>query len=125
MLVAEDSDLLRSLIRSVLERAGYAVRLAGDGEEAIAVMLADGPPAIVVADVEMPRMGGLELSRRLEESHPGTPILLISGYAADGEADDLARREFLQKPFTPAQLIDRIRLLLERSGRPGAAPAVR
>jgi two-component system cell cycle sensor histidine kinase/response regulator CckA len=124
VLVAEDSDLLRSLIRSVLERAGYVVRLVGDGEEAVAAMLADGPPAIVVADVEMPRMGGLELCRRLEESHPGTPILLISGYATDGEADDLARREFLQKPFTPAQLIDRIRSLLDRGARPGATPTI-
>ncbi len=124
MLVAEDSDLLRSLIRSVLERAGYVVRLVGDGEEAVAAMLADGPPAIVVADVEMPRMGGLELCRRLEESHPGTPVLLISGYATDGEADDLARREFLQKPFTPAQLIDRIGSLLDRGARPGAASIV-
>ncbi len=117
VLVAEDNDLLRSLIRSVLERAGYCVRLAADGGEALALLLAEGPPALVVADVEMPSMGGLELARRVEEAHAGTPVLLISGYAEDGDADDLARREFLQKPFTPAQLVERVGSLLEQRGR--------
>jgi len=114
VLVVEDSELLRNLVRSVLERAGYVVLLAADGEAAVAAMQADGPPSIVVADVEMPRMGGLELSRQVEERYPGTPVLLVSGYAADGKIDDLARREFLQKPFTPAQLTERVRALLER-----------
>lgn len=114
VLVVEDSDLLRNLMRSVLERAGYAVHVADNGETAIETIQANGPPAIVVADVEMPRMGGLELSRRVESDYPGIPVLLVSGYAAEGKIDDLARREFLQKPFTPAQLTERIGALLQR-----------
>jgi CheY-like chemotaxis protein len=114
VLVVEDSDLLRNLMRSVLERAGYAVHVVDNGETAIEAIQANGPPAIVVADVEMPRMGGLELSRRVEKAYPGIPVLLVSGYAAEGKIDDLARREFLQKPFTPAQLTQRIGALLQR-----------
>lgn len=114
VLVVEDSDLLRNLMRSVLERAGYVVHVADNGETAIEAIQANGPPAIVVADVEMPRMGGLELSRRVESDYPGVPVLLVSGYAAEGKIDDLARREFLQKPFTPAQLTERIGALLQR-----------
>jgi PAS domain S-box-containing protein len=113
VLVVEDSDQLRNLMRSVLERTGYVVQVADNGERAIEAIQANGPPAIVVADVEMPRMGGLELSRRVERAYPGVPVLLVSGYAADGKIEDLARREFLQKPFTPAQLTERIGVLLQ------------
>ena len=125
VLVVEDSELLRNLMRSVLERAGYVVGEADNGEAAIEVMRAAGPPAVIVADVEMPRLGGLELARAVEELYPGTPVLLVSGYAADGKLEDLALREFLQKPFTPAQLTDRIRALLEVGAEPVEPPGVR
>jgi PAS domain S-box-containing protein len=120
VLVAEDNELLRTLIGAVLERAGYVVRLASDGEGAMESVESEGPPALVVADVEMPRLGGLELSRRLEERCPGVPVLLVSGDAADGVIDDLARHEFLHKPFTPQQLTERVGTLL--AGRTGPGP---
>lgn len=114
ILVAEDNDLLRRLVRSVLEQAGFAVIAVEDGAKALEAILEQGPPAAVVADVEMPGMGGIELAHRLEHLHPDVPVLLMSGYTAADELRYLATRDFLQKPFAPADLAARVRELLDR-----------
>ncbi|RDI73507.1 PAS domain S-box protein [Gaiella occulta] len=114
ILVAEDNDLLRRLIRSVLEQAGFTVVTVEDGAKALEAILEHGPPAAVVADVEMPGMGGIELARRLDRLHPHVRVLLMSGYTAADEIHHLAKRDFLQKPFTPADLVARVRELLDR-----------
>ena len=114
VLVVEDSDELRQMLRSVLESTGFAVRVASDGRRALESIHRHGPPAAVIADVEMPNMGGLELARRLETLHPDVRILLVSGYATDEAIPDLEVRDFLRKPFTPAELGARLRALLDR-----------
>jgi len=112
VLVVEDSEPLRDLVRSVLGRAGFEVNVAEDGVQALEWIRANGPPAAVVADVEMPNMGGLQLAQHLEEFYPEVRILLVSGYAADDSILDLQTREFLSKPFVPAELARRLHLLL-------------
>ncbi len=114
MLVVEDSELLRNLMQSVLERAGYEVIVAPDGEAALAHIERQGAPKLVIADVEMPRMGGLMLARRLGAAHPGLPVLLVSGYASDAYAADVVEFDYLSKPFAPADLAARVRALLDR-----------
>ncbi len=114
VLVAEDSELLRNLVQSVLERAGYEVVVAPDGEAALAHIERHGPPELVIADVEMPRMGGLMLARRLGAAHPRVPVLLVSGYASEAYATGLVEFDYLSKPFAPSELTARVRALLDR-----------
>jgi len=112
VLVVDDSELLRDLVRSILSRAGFVVRVAKDGRDALDVIRASGVPDVVVADVEMPNIGGIELAGRLEKLYPDVRILLMSGYSADAASSELQGTHFLQKPFTPAELSRRVRALL-------------
>ena len=117
ILVAEDEDGVRSLTREVLEKYGYRVLEAANGEEALSVSdQHDGPVDLLLSDVVMPRMGGPELAQALLQRRPAVKVLYMSGYTDQpmvrrGVVD--AGVAFLQKPFTPTLLVSRIRELLE------------
>jgi signal transduction histidine kinase len=116
LLVAEDEQMVRVLIRKVLEQAGYTVLLASGGAEALQLAARHaGPIQMLVTDVVMPGMNGRELARRLLELRPETKVLYLSGYA-----DDAVERHgvldpgtaFMQKPFSPGALASRVREVL-------------
>ena len=116
LLVAEDEQMVRVLIRKVLEQAGYTVLLASGGAEALQLAARhSGPIQMLVTDVVMPGMNGRELARRLLELRPDTKVLYLSGYA-----DDAVERHgvldpgtaFMQKPFSPGALASRVREVL-------------
>jgi two-component system cell cycle sensor histidine kinase/response regulator CckA len=117
ILVAEDEDGVRSLAREVLEKYGYTVLEAANGEEALKVAERHaGPLHLLLSDVVMPRMGGPELAQALVARRPGVKVLYMSGYTDH----PMVRRgvvnagvAFLQKPFTPTVLVSRIREVLE------------
>jgi signal transduction histidine kinase/CheY-like chemotaxis protein len=121
ILVAEDEPLVRAVTARVLRRVGYTVIEAADGEQALQMARDHKPPIdMVISDVVMARLGGLELARRLTKERPGLPILLVSGYNREEmlSADDAARAiGFLQKPFTPGELLEKVSTLLTLSGR--------
>jgi two-component system, cell cycle sensor histidine kinase and response regulator CckA len=116
VLVAEDVEAMRELVRRLLVRNGYEVVTAADGLEALGIIERD-PNAIdlLVTDVVMPGMGGGELVRRMAEVRPETKVLYVSGYTDDV----LVRRgviesgvSFLQKPFMPDELSRVVREIL-------------
>jgi two-component system, cell cycle sensor histidine kinase and response regulator CckA len=113
VLFADDTDVVRNLLCAALRQAQYSVLEAGDGYEGLLLSRAHtGPIHLLITDVVMPRMGGMELSRALKADHPESSVLFISGYPADildhGES-------FLQKPFTPHTLISRVAEILSQS----------
>lgn len=108
ILLAEDDESLRQLVQITLEELGYRVLVASDGFEAIEVEEDhDGPIALLLSDVVMPNMGGIDLSRALKETRPDAKILLMSGYPSRGAIkridlpDDVC---LLQKPVDPEHL---------------------
>ncbi|HKS07841.1 MAG TPA: ATP-binding protein [Gemmatimonadaceae bacterium] len=113
VLLVEDEEPVRALARRVLERAGYVVALAKNGREALGLVQAEPKGfALIVSDVVMPEMGGLELAERVRDIDPDLPVLLMSGYAATeierrGGVPEGAR--FLQKPFGPDALLSAVR----------------
>jgi two-component system, cell cycle sensor histidine kinase and response regulator CckA len=117
ILVAEDEDGVRSLTREVLEKYGYTVLEAANGEEALKVAEQHvGPLDLLLSDVVMPRMGGPELAQALLARRPSVKVLYMSGYTDH----PMVRRgvvnagvAFLQKPFTPTLLVSRVREVLE------------
>jgi CheY-like chemotaxis protein len=119
ILLAEDEDDVRALTREVLERQGYRVLEASDGLQALQRYEAEGDRIdLVLSDVVMPRMSGRELVDRVRAIRPDTRVLYMSGYTEDaivrhGVRD--ASTVLLGKPFAPADLLAKIREVLDRA----------
>ena len=102
ILLVDDEDIVRTGTAEMIRDLGHKVIEADGGAEALA-LLENGPaPDIVVTDYKMPRMDGAELSRRLQASRPGLPILMITGYT--GTTDEVLHLPRLAKPFGRAEI---------------------
>jgi len=116
IVLVEDDELVRAVIRDILEQAGLHVIEACDGIEALrACRTHPGQVDLVLSDVVMPKLGGAELARTLAVDAPNTKVIYMSGYPnralPGGRSHDLG--PVLQKPFTPEQLLDWIRDALQ------------
>jgi signal transduction histidine kinase/CheY-like chemotaxis protein len=111
IMVVEDNDALRELVVETLRDAGYRVIEAHDGRSALSLFARQSPPPdLVISDVMMPRLDGFALSAEILARSPKTRILLMSGYTG---ADDPSGAPLLVKPFTPDELLERTRALLD------------
>ncbi|HKP76239.1 MAG TPA: response regulator, partial [Longimicrobiaceae bacterium] len=117
VLYVEDEDAVRALGTRTLRRLGYTVLEACGGGEALGVSERHaGEIDLLLTDVVMPEIGGRELADELAGRRPGLRVLYVSGYTADvvarhGVAED--GRGFLEKPFSPALLAERVREVLD------------
>jgi CheY-like chemotaxis protein len=110
IIIVDDNEEFRLILRTVLERKGFVVTEASDGQEAIERMSTD-PFRLAIVDLDMPRMNGIELTRRVKKDHPGVPVMMITAYAsfyAPGEILAAGVDAFLQKPVDFARLTQAI-----------------
>jgi two-component system response regulator ResD len=125
VLVVDDEPTITEVVSRYLRRAGYRTETAADGAQAIAAA-AQARPDLVVLDLMLPRVGGLEVMRRLREQDRGVgagpiPVILLT---ARGEESDritglrLGADDYVVKPFSPAELVARIDTVLRRVERP-------
>ncbi|MBA4372371.1 MAG: PAS domain-containing sensor histidine kinase [Thermodesulfovibrio sp.] len=118
ILVAEDDAAARKLMTIILESFGYRVITTGDGEEAIAAFLENRATIqLVILDMIMPKKNGQEVSEVIREESPGTKILFSSGYLSDMvNTRELTESgfEFVHKPFSPKDLLRKVRDILDR-----------
>ncbi len=116
ILLVEADDVIRNLVRRILEVRGYTVLEAADGAEALRMI--DGRRAalpLVIADVQTPVMSGMEIAARLKTQSPTTKVLFLSGAPEDRPADYTGpTTDVLQKPFTSVGLAAKVRELLDR-----------
>ena len=116
ILVADDNEFIRSVLKRLFQRAGYQVEFASTGEELIHKALAQRP-ALVLADLEMPLVDGSEAIRQLRNDArtASVPMLLFSA-RADGAplAREVGADEFIAKPFTTKDLLSRVTTHLQR-----------
>jgi PAS domain S-box-containing protein len=112
ILLVEDEAKVRDLARSIIAQAGYTVREAQNGREALALYATlAGPVDLLVTDVIMPEMGGVELAKRLSAIQPGLRVIYLSGYTDDALGSHGVLEpgiNFLRKPFNAAELLARI-----------------
>jgi DNA-binding response OmpR family regulator len=108
ILLVDDEPTIRNITRIVLENEGYLILTAADGEEALLLSRTfPGAIHLLLTDVEMPRLNGLQLRERLREERPATRVLLMSG-----KVGMAAEQAFLPKPFGPDVLKERVRQML-------------
>jgi len=123
VLVVDDDPHIRQLLVFALEKAGLTARQAADGEEAMAAVAAAAPD-LVVLDINMPKLDGLEVCRRLR-AQGDLPILFLS--SRDDEIDrvlgiELGGDDYVVKPFSPREVVARVTAILRRA-RPATAPS--
>src|SRR5919108_2386233 len=117
ILVVDDEPRITRLVRDYLERAGFAVSVARDGAEALLRARTERPD-LVVLDLGLPELDGLDVTRSLRRDS-ATPIIILT--ARDDEADrivglELGADDYVIKPFSPRELVARVRAVLRRPG---------
>lgn len=122
ILIVDDDESLRDMLRTVLERFGYSIRDAQSAHDALELM-EQNPDSVqlVITDIMLRGMGGLELSQKLNVIKSALPIIFISGHPLDSLAEQgiaIAPDTFLEKPFTPTQLAAKVRSMLNFSKHP-------
>ena len=123
ILLVEDEAGLRRLEAEVLRSAGYDVTALPDGQAAVEHLAGEtAPPDLLVTDVVMPRMGGVELADRFAADHPGVPVLFLTGYVDHASREGLADADVLIKPFVVTELVRRVRDALDRVAPGGTGP---
>ena len=128
ILIVDDDPAIRDVVRFALSRAGFATQEAEDGSAALSLVQA-GMPDLLVLDVMMPRMDGAELCRAIRRTSQ-VPILFLS--SRDDEVDrivglEIGGDDYLTKPFSPRELVARVKAILRRAAEPpdAAAPVLR
>jgi hypothetical protein len=118
VLVVDDEPAVLAITARSLEHGGYRVRQAKDGGDALALVDQLGPPDLLLTDLTMPGIGGVELARQIRERWPAVPILFMSGYPAEElrrQGGDAAAGDLIEKPFSPTELTARVSAALSRS----------
>jgi two-component system NtrC family sensor kinase len=125
ILIAEDDEQVLTIAHRVLAQANYRVLTARDGDEALAVHEAhDGPIALAILDVVMPRRNGRLTHDELRRRDPALPVLFATGYSYHHLQDGLFEEtQVLRKPFTPRELLGRVRAALDERAAGAVVPA--
>ncbi|GAH22677.1 unnamed protein product [marine sediment metagenome] len=113
ILVIDDEEVMRDSCKQILSRQGHHIKLAEDGYQGLE-LLKEKSFDLVILDLKMPGIDGMEVLEKIKESSPETAVVVITGYATVESAVEAMRRgayDFLPKPFTPGEF----RLIIERA----------
>lgn len=121
VLVTDDDELIRALARALLERAGMRVTEASNGSEALARLERGEEFSLVLLDLDMPRIGGMEVLRTIRSklATAGLPVIVLTGSEGHGDEVtimDSGADDYVQKPIVPERLLTRIKSVLRRAG---------
>ncbi|MDD2585014.1 MAG: response regulator transcription factor [Syntrophomonadaceae bacterium] len=122
VMIMEDEEAIRGFIRINLKREGFTVIEAGSGEEALQIALEENEIDIAILDIMLPGIDGFEVCQHLRSRYPRMGIIMLT---ARGQEQDkiegfaLGADDYVVKPFSPAELMARVRALLRRMNKPG------
>jgi len=125
ILVVDDEPKIVKLVRDYLERAGFGVRIAADGESALSLARTEKPD-LVILDLGLPQMDGLDVTRELRKVS-NVPVIMLTGRSEESDkliGLELGADDYLTKPFSPKELVARVRVVLRRVENASAIPEV-
>jgi DNA-binding response OmpR family regulator len=120
VLVVDDDPTVSDVVRRYLERADYEVTLAADGQSALGAV-GQHRPDLVVLDLMLPGLDGLEVCRRLRANDPDLPVVMLTALGDEGDRVvglSLGADDYITKPFSPRELVLRVQSVLRRATRP-------
>jgi DNA-binding response OmpR family regulator len=120
VLVVDDEPNIREVVELYLKREGFVVDVAADGEEALAI-IEHTPPDLIVLDLMMPKLGGLEMTR-LVRGGLDIPIIMLTAKSQEDEKIyglEIGADDYITKPFSPRELVARVKVVLRRSSDKG------
>ena len=119
ILVIEDDRATRKALKQLFETEGYAVDVAANGDDGLAVFRA-GRPNFVILDLKMPQLGGQDVCRQIRRESEQVPIVILTGSADEVDRVlllELGADDYVTKPFSPKELLARVRAVLRRARR--------
>lgn len=114
ILLVDDEPLLREIAAAMLSEEGYETRVAADATEALAILRDHGSISVVITDINMPGMNGIELAEQLGRERPETRVIFASGREDLAPALISTQRQVLMKPYSVSQLLEAVALELRR-----------
>jgi DNA-binding response OmpR family regulator len=122
ILCVDDIEMVRNLLESVLVPSGYKVVLSESGKEALKI-INQQKIDLVLLDVSMPELSGFEVCRKIkiDERHKNIPVILVTGETSKEDrlkGFEAGAEDFIEKPFSPAELLTRVKMLLDMKPRP-------
>ncbi|NVM25383.1 MAG: response regulator [Desulfobacterales bacterium] len=121
IMVVDDEGIVLDSCRRVLEADGFQVLLVTSADKALAA-IQDQEPALLLVDIKMPERDGMYLMREVKEKWPDIPIIVMSGYHTAEtvkEAVKMGATTFIAKPFTPDELLETLRQVIQKKESPG------
>jgi two-component system, OmpR family, alkaline phosphatase synthesis response regulator PhoP len=123
ILVVEDDPRAQKALRRTFESEGYTIEVAKSGEQALE-MFREAPPNLVLLDLRLPGLSGRDVCREIRKSAPALPLIVLSAVADEVDKVlllELGADDYVTKPFSPKELLARVRTVSRRSGRPAVA----
>jgi DNA-binding response OmpR family regulator len=127
ILVVDDESRMRKLVKDFLNRSGYEVLEAGDGEEALDLFYKEKGISLIILDVMMPKINGWDVCREIRETSK-VPVIMLTAKSTENDeltGFDVGADEYISKPFSPKILVARVEAILRRTNRIGDEANIR